>query len=194
MNVNASAWEGKRTRKQFESPPGSVCLGSGVPQSFSCALFGERVAEVQREAGVGRATFYRLFDNMSDVLYYQCERLGKQVLSTWRKREASRDSTFLRFAMCFWTEHASFLEALFKSGRSDILERAIKEHVLCPDGPAPLRGLDEEQRAYAVAMMSAMLSGALMTYIARGKRETPDELYETLLASMGGILTYLAEK
>lgn len=30
------------------------------------------ITDLQKESGVARSTFYRLFDNMSDVLYWQC--------------------------------------------------------------------------------------------------------------------------
>lgn len=90
-------------------------------------------------------------------------------------------------------ENVSFLEALCKSGRSDVLQRTIEERICNLEGPSVLRGLGEGQRAYAAAMMSAMLSGVLMTYVAHGKKETADELYEMLLESMSKIVSYLAE-
>lgn len=31
------------------------------------------VSDLQKESGVARSTFYRAFDNISDVLYWKCD-------------------------------------------------------------------------------------------------------------------------
>ena len=37
------------------------------------------VSEVCAACAVGRATFYRLFDNLTDVLSYQCENIMRHI-------------------------------------------------------------------------------------------------------------------
>ena len=46
------------------------------------------VSDLHRITGISRATFYRLFDTIEDVLVYQCDQMLTKVLDSWAGKEA----------------------------------------------------------------------------------------------------------
>lgn len=60
------------------------------------------VVEICQEAGIARSTFYRLFDNLQDVLDYTCYLLGRSPLNLL---EQGKFKTVREFALYFMDEY-----------------------------------------------------------------------------------------
>ena len=65
------------------------------------------ITDIQKASGVGRATFYRSFDNINDVLYWQCALHYLEVMTGYlrekEKHEGPEDPyAFLTFFFSYW--------------------------------------------------------------------------------------------
>lgn len=134
------------------------------------------ITEIIRESGVGRATFYRLFDNSCDVLAYQCDLLAGRLVEQFRNIPTG-DKNFLRFSLDFWLAHHASLEAVFASGRTDVLQEAMLNH-----GEYLIRYFDcqeisPKEMDYFLATAAAALSSMLMVWIKHGKTEPAESVY-----------------
>ena len=140
------------------------------------------VSELIEEAGVGRTTFYRLFDNICDVLYYECDLLAEKLVKSYREQTDNPD--FLRFSLAYWLEHHLSLEAVFASNRADILQDAMLKYA---DYLIPAFALENTaawEMDYLLAIATALLSSILMVWVRHGKTETVDEIYQIYTDTM----------
>lgn len=135
------------------------------------------VSDLQRESGVSRATFYRLFDNLFDVLAYQCEVLTAALVRKYR--EDAGETGFLPFSLAFWLENHMFLEAVFASGRGDILQSALRRHSDALLESFQLPAIPADEMDYFTSTVTAILSSVLMVWVRHGKRESAGELHQT---------------
>lgn len=133
------------------------------------------VSELIEESGVGRTTFYRLFDNINDVLFYECDLLAGKLIQKYREQPKKTD--FLRFSLAYWLEHYLSLEAVFASNRADILQEAMVKHGNYLTEPFQMQNIPEKERDYLMATSTSVLSSMLMVWIRHGRTETVDEVY-----------------
>ncbi len=135
------------------------------------------ISDIQRESTVGRATFYRLFDNLYDVLYYQCECLAMEMEQTYGIGKHTEGKSFLEYSFHYWIRHHDFLEALFNCDRSDILQRVMLAHMNDFKKLLRLNKVSERELEYFIPMATAMLSSTLITWVRNGMNENSDELF-----------------
>ena len=140
------------------------------------------VTEIAAGAGVGRSTFYRLFDNPTDVLLWKCD----QVLGEALERaggQGSMDEVFTTF-IAAWLEQRKLLQALLRSnmadllfeahmGRMDEIERVFFEG----------ETLEGAQREYLVTMLASMMATAFKLW-----ERHPEPAPEEMLANFRGAL------
>ena len=87
-------------------------IADGLTACLARMPFGEvTVTAVCRAAGVGRSTFYRLFDNTADVLDYRCG----QVFTAMP--DAPEEPPALRFIR-LWMDNRVLLQAILESGHT----------------------------------------------------------------------------
>ena len=142
------------------------------------------ISELCETAGVGRATFYRLFDNMTDVLYYQCSEVIHLVADA-----VERDGIIsLRQAMLDfineWMKRRKLLETLQITNQLELLHRAHMENIASFRKNIETVGhMDEVQEAYVVGLLTATLPALIRVWALRGERETAEELYLCMKSS-----------
>ena len=141
------------------------------------------VTEIIKESGVGRTTFYRLFDNSSDVLSYQCDLLAGQLVERFQNIPA-RKKDFLRFSLDFWLSHHASLEAIFASNRTDILQEAMLNHGEYLSQYFGGQKIPKKEMDYFLATATAVLSSILMVWIKHGKTETAESVYQMYMKAM----------
>lgn len=150
------------------------------------------VSDVQRASGVARSTFYRAFDNLSDVLYWKCDESFREALESCGTEMLRSELEAARPYFRYWADHSGILELLLRIDRQDIIyachlrnAEALRQRY----GDAP--GAPQEHGDYFIAIRTSFTVGVLMAWIARGKRESADELVAiaeeqaALLASAG---------
>lgn len=69
------------------------------------------ISDIQKQSSVSRATFYRLFDNIQDVIDYQCDSFFLEFLNT-HAPSISKFSDLLPALTAYLVEHAEYFELL----------------------------------------------------------------------------------
>lgn len=133
------------------------------------------VTELSEKAGVGRATFYRLFDNASDILRWKCWEIMEEALE-----KAGEDEGFDRIFLSFiesWTEEPELMRLLLRSSMTDILQEVHLSHFeRIREVFFKGKGLSEEVEQYLVVLLSSMMAGAFKLYQERSLPEAGEIL------------------
>ena len=144
-----------------------------------------RISELANRAGLGRATFYRNFDAVEDVLRWQCDvslqRLGEYVRAHLRMRPSDEPYPLLRPFLRFFAINSRIVELLIATGRTDILQEAFAREIGKLEAAfPPLTGVSADHLEYRPVVRSAMVVSVLVHWIGNGKRHPPDELADGL--------------
>ena len=141
-----------------------------------CALMGElpfggiTVTRICQEAGVGRKTFYRNFQEKEDVVMLMIDHLREEY-------EAELEDISLEEApgyhFRFLAERMEFMLLLYRSGCVPLLTERFAE--LLPR-VMPRWSADERENAYRTAAVVAGTEAVIRLWAERGFRETPEEL------------------
>ena len=151
------------------------------------------VSDIQRQSTVGRATFYRLFDNTVDVLSWLCN----QIFDTMANRNASPTENMVESMIAFigtWMEHEVLLQAIIRSGHIEViyemLYRRMKEagDMLFPD-----LKLETGKADYLVSIASTAMIGGLSAWLKHGKTESAEQVFENIREVIG-VFHQLTEK
>ena len=121
------------------------------------------IADIQRESTVGRATFYRLFDKLSDVLLYECDQVLLDFLDSPETDNPSR--TFNKF-FTHWMRHAQLLEAVVLSNNGELLYAAYRAHASeIGERLSPKANLTNDQTDFLISIATSAQIGVLSTWI-----------------------------
>ena len=140
------------------------------------------VTRIAACAGVGRSTFYRLFDNSYDVLYWKSDEIMKNALHRTSGMN-SFDDIFLAF-ISEWMEHRSLLQTLFRFSMTDILFQVHMGHIeeiethFFHD-----MKLSRIQMEYLATTLSAMLSAGFGLWC-HHPQTTPEEMLTSFRVSL----------
>lgn len=158
------------------------------------------ITDIQKASSVGRATFYRLFDNLTDVLEYECDNVFRQMLEQHQEADVFPEAvspfeSLFTFFMEYWMEHTRLLDALLDSQRIDIMNAVFMAHtdeikaILVPD-----INLTEQELDYFVSVATAAIFGIFYAWTARGRKETCGELIEALKRAIDMVAVTLHSK
>lgn len=87
------------------------------------------IKDITIASGVSRATFYRLFDNIVDILFWKIDFIMIQAIDNVKKIEDSNFKTvFYEFAR-YWDCHRDLIDGLIKSDRTDIFYEVHTKHL-----------------------------------------------------------------
>lgn len=153
-------------------------VGNGLLSCLKQKNFADiTVTDVQKASTVGRATFYRLFDNTADVLSYLCDGIFEQAGKAYKERNTlSADETTLMFIR-IWMENKTLLKAIVDSNRMDFIFRAHMNY-LAPSKDEFFREseMDDVQTTYLMTMLTACTSAVLTAWLGNGGKETAEQL------------------
>lgn len=133
------------------------------------------ITDIQKESKIGRATFYRLFDNTSDVLSYLCDKI---FIESNQEFEKINNPTADQTTLCFikkCMEHRILLTAIVESNRIDFLHNAhkkffnIKHNYFFPN-------IKKDDLNYITTTLTACTCAFIISWIQNGGKETPEEL------------------
>ena len=133
------------------------------------------VSELQREAGVGRSTFYRLFDTIDDVVIYLVDESFRDILADYNNQTRK---VFTKKILAGIIGQSGKLLNIVAEGRTDLIVRPIKQNlqsIYRYDDPTIGREAHYRTAVFAGACISILLS-----WSENGKVETVDELAEIL--------------
>lgn len=136
------------------------------------------VTDIHRITSISRATFYRLFDNIEDVLDYLCEESSREDLEQLGAIEAdSTDPLFTRLLAKGMESHDLF-KALMDNGRYDLLFRYADRRYRLMQGlsPARIQELDEDSYDYVISAMAMNMVATMVTWHRRGRIDSAEEI------------------
>lgn len=127
------------------------------------------ISELTQRAQVGRASFYRNYQSLSDILY-QYDRL---LVNTWgAEYDADPTSNISNlFGRLFqhYKDHSDFYMLLYRNGLTGAMLNTIQER-------CGLRPELENREAYEKAFWAYGIYGWLMEWMGRGMVESADDI------------------
>ena len=142
-----------------------------------------RITDITKESTVSRATFYRNFDMVIDVLYWKCDQLFRQVLTDYVSTEPGIDQAngLISYVFTFWVNHTDILEILIEQGRIDIIFNSfINNAKIVMNYIGKKISISELDYNYFISTRVGVFIGMFQAWIAGGKKETADELIAIL--------------
>ena len=150
-----------------------------------CALMTElpfdeiTVTRICQDAGVGRKTFYRNFEEKEDVILLMIDFLRAEYEQEL-PRVPPEQAAFFHFS--FLSRHMDFLILLQTAGQTPLLTGRFSE--LQPR-VMPRWSDDDRENAYRTAAVVAGTEAVIRLWAARGFRETPEELEQLYRFALG---------
>lgn len=140
------------------------------------------ITDIEKESSVARSTFYRLFDNTVDVLSYQCDQVFLSLIAYHTSHLPEGIDAIMQAAGEYWMNHATLLKVIDQSGRQDILIESFKRNYLQIIAAYYITAnpKDTVNQNYYSALLTSMISSALLTWVKNGQKETPEELWKIL--------------
>lgn len=148
-----------------------------------------KITEVVETAQIGRATFYRNFDHLDDVLHYKCdlrfEELYHYLKQYFKDQDDIQYSFFITPFLKFWYSDSTIIDELIKAKRFKLLLDAFATLLK--------RGLNEkniddhvfnEHIDYFIAVRSSIAISTLIQWIKKGKTLTPEQVSDIIIEQM----------
>lgn len=139
------------------------------------------ISDLQKASGIARSTFYRAFDNISDVLYWKCDTCFHEVLGGFNPSEFPSELELARHYFSYWTENSDILFLLIQINRQDIIYAChMKNAKLLEQSFGALPGLDETNARYFMAIRTGVTISVLKAWLEGGRKETTEELMKII--------------
>ncbi len=127
------------------------------------------ISQLCDNAGVGRASFYRNFNNKEDILRMYINKLFDQWKKDWEKNETLPLSTVMGMIFEHFEQHRDFYALLNKRHLIYLLKDIIiKIFGLKPELP--------KTEAYSKAFVAYSLYGWIEVWFLRGMKESAEEM------------------
>lgn len=149
------------------------------------------VSDLQKASGVARTTFYRAFDNISDVLYWKCDTCFYEVLGKYNPKLFEGEIDLARHYFQYWMNHSDILDLLIQINRQDIIYAChMKNAEILQQRFGEVPGVHMEHGNYFIAIRTGFTISVLTVWLKGGKKETADDLVKIIEEQ----LTFLARK
>ncbi len=134
------------------------------------------VTDVWKSSNVSRATFYRLFDNIVDVLVYESDSIFGQLAAKLQSLQnpTLEDATILVIETGM--EHSELIGAVLSAQRTDILYQAIIKQKACFLSIFA-KETNSELSDYITRSIFLEMCMFLEIWVENGKKESPRSLY-----------------
>lgn len=129
------------------------------------------ISELVETAQVGRASFYRNYEQKEDILKAHINVLFHEWTDEWQKNDGVLLSERLRILIAHFEKHCDFYKLLNDRG----LIYLLKDVIIGLCGPKPEC---EKVQAYTAAYVAYVLYGWIDVWFQRGMRESSDEIAE----------------
>ncbi|MFK4565996.1 TetR/AcrR family transcriptional regulator [Enterococcus sp. UD-01] len=143
------------------------------------------ITELCYESTVSRATFYRLFDRLEDIITYKCELLADEF------SESVTGCTLHEIQLKFftkWMDNIALLKLIEDLHKTEIIYNCHKKHLKQIKTTTQFVGLSNKLTDYHFAILTSTLVTSLIIWCNHGCKETANEL----VASINTALTDIA--
>lgn len=138
------------------------------------------IKEVSDLAGIGRATFYRNFDYVEDVLKLKLDEQF-DLLSQLVEPTKQNSLTNLEPFFAFWVNNPEVLQVLIKADKWNIFMSKFNIEAKEPIAELAMHvEHDPKFDQYLHTILGGIVTSVLQTWVARGSKETSRELCEMI--------------
>ncbi len=144
-----------------------------------------RVSDINQRSYISRATFYRLFDSLQDVLVYACDQIYLQLAEAVKSEEILSKQDFFLLLAKKWMEQDILIQTLVENNLTGILyethmkNRSFMKAIFLKD-----TALSEKESDYMVSLLANIIPAAMNTWYQHGKSESPAEVYQAVSQSL----------
>lgn len=138
------------------------------------------VSELTKVAGISRMTFYRHYQNITDILTVEIEKLVAELNTQVNLQTTEQYDTILLIVR-FLSEHADFIKLLLRANQQNILGKHIAEVMaVMSANKQQLADFSAREIEYYVKYHATGLTSVIVDWIARNQPEAPEELAKFL--------------
>ncbi len=143
------------------------------------------VTDLVNSAQVGRATFYRNFDEIEDVLRMGCDQTFQGLIRYFKEylqnHPEQTETKLLKPLLRYFYLHSEIIELLIIAKRIDIIQDSF-QLVIEPfkASLSTLHNVDEEFVEYGIAIQAGVMTNILIHWIKTDKKQAPDKLADAL--------------
>lgn len=152
------------------------------------------VTDIHRATSISRATFYRLFDNVDDVLCYLCEKSAAEEFRRADDPEVEEPQQFFTRMLEQGLENSDLFRALMENSRYDLVfqyaERRFR--MLSGQNPEYLQSMDGAAYEYIISGLAMNMVSTMITWHRRGRVDPAEEITQ-YMAQYLRILTGFVE-
>lgn len=113
------------------------------------------ISDIHHVTGISRATFYRLFDTIEDVLLYMCDQYIEEVRTYFSKVGIFSSDNIGLASFRIFTEKYEFQKLLVDNHRQDLLAKIYEENFKYLGANSQLSFLNEHENDYIWNLLSA---------------------------------------
>lgn len=176
----------KRAQKSAE------LIWQGMEQCLQEKPFDKlRISDINQKSYVSRATFYRLFDGLQDVLVYACDRIYSQLAEAVNGAKIHSRQEFFLLLIEKWMKQEVLIQTLVENNLTGILyethmkNRDFMKAIFLNDTT-----LSEQETDYLVSILANIIPAAMNIWYRHGKTESPATIYQAVSRSV----TIIGEK
>lgn len=170
----------KRTHKSAE------LIWEGMEQCLQeKSLSKLRITDIYQKSFVSRATFYRLFDSLQDVLAYRCDCIYIQLAEAVEKSAFKSKQEFFIYLITKWLEEETLIKTLVENNminviydthmkNSDFMKRIFLKNV----------SISDQEADYLISILANIIPAAVNVWYLHKKSETPEEIYNAVRDSL----------
>ena len=156
-----------------------------------------KITEVIERAQISRATFYRNYDTLEDILRYECDQKFialKEYISGYYLNHNSERNThpldLLKPFLRFWYLDSGIIELLIRINNKEILYSNISELVRKLIDRVKSNPAKDPFYEYSLTIRSNVIMGILEVWISNDKNMAPDTLSIQIMKHLSESLKY----
>lgn len=148
------------------------------------------ISDIEKKSYIARSTFYRLFDNTTDVLAYKCDQIFEELNAIHAHFSCKTLEEIMILTGEYWMQNAMILEVLSRSAYQNMLQESFERHF--PKVVENFLGKEKKNSIacdpYLSALITSIISTSLLTWIKQGKKESSVELWKKITESYKSLL------
>lgn len=136
-----------------------------------------RIVDINEASYVSRATFYRLFDCVEDVLIYDCDLIFEGVAERMQHCHFNDGNELFLFFIKSWFSHKALMNALAQNHLTGILydvhmrHRDLVETLFIKN-----TGLSQKEAGYLISILTGMIPSVIEMWNQYGQTDTPEDI------------------
>lgn len=165
--------------------PATFELGARIkkkfPESSPCPTFNKiRVNDIFKKSFVSRATFYRLFDSIADVLAYECNKIFAERMKVAENTTFANKTERAVYSATIWLSRPLLCKAIVDNNLYFILYETHRRNADLLKRIYNVSLPDKGKTDYFTSTLSSMICEFLSVYYEHGAAEQVEDVYKTV--------------